>query len=90
MDSKTSKPLTQAAIPSPSPTRQPRAAAFNNQQIDLFQTFLCNTNDEKERLSNTIELWDSIPALSRCVGDPKNQVEFTDSIPNNPDMTLRL
>lgn len=30
-------------------------------QLDIFQSFLCNTNDEKDKLSNTIELWDSIP-----------------------------
>ena len=62
MDRKTSKPPVPSA--SPSPTRQPAAAAFTNQQIDLFQTFLCNTPGEKERLSNTIERWDSIPKYS--------------------------
>jgi len=49
---------------SSAPVYRPVAAAFKNQQIDLFQTFLCNTNAEKERLSNTIELWDSIPKYS--------------------------
>lgn len=39
----------------------PTANAFLSKQIDLFQTFLCNTRDEKDRLSNTIDLWDSIP-----------------------------
>ena len=38
--------------------------AFTNRQIDLFQTFLCNTTQEREQLSNTIELWDSIPRYS--------------------------
>ena len=40
-----------------------------------------------------IELFSRKPyvtALSRCTGDTKNQVEFRDKIPNNPDMTLRL
>ncbi len=29
--------------------------------MSLFQSFLCNTENERDRLSNTIELWDSIP-----------------------------
>lgn len=32
-------------------------------QMELFQTFLCNTN-EKEQLSNSIGLWDSLPKYS--------------------------
>jgi len=42
-------------------------AAFVGPQLSLFQSFLCNTDDERDRLSNTIELWDSIPkyALSQ-------------------------
>jgi len=39
----------------------PQDADFKNTQLDLFQTFLCNTPNEKDKLSNTIELWDSIP-----------------------------
>jgi hypothetical protein len=39
----------------------PDDAAFASPQLSLFQSFLCNTNDERDRLSNTIELWDSIP-----------------------------
>jgi hypothetical protein len=38
--------------------------AFHSRQIDLFQTFLCNTDEERGRLSNTIELWDSVPKYS--------------------------
>jgi hypothetical protein len=40
---------------------------FRNAQLDLFQSFLCNTEDERDRLSNTIDLWDSLPkyAVSR-------------------------
>ena len=33
--------------------------AFTNQQLSLFQGFL--VNDDRERLSNAIDLWDSIP-----------------------------
>lgn len=39
----------------------PASTAFKSEQLDLFQSFLCNTDNEKDRLSNTIELWDSIP-----------------------------
>jgi hypothetical protein len=36
---------------------------FNSRQIDLFQTFLCNAG-EKDKLSNAIDLWDSVPRYS--------------------------
>jgi hypothetical protein len=42
----------------------PASTAFNSEQIDLFQSFLFNTHDEKDRLSNTVDLWDSIPKYS--------------------------
>jgi len=29
--------------------------------MELFQNFLCNTEEERDRLSNTIELWDAVP-----------------------------
>lgn len=40
---------------------------FANHQLNLFQNVLCNTDDERDRLSNAIDLWDSIPryAVSR-------------------------
>jgi len=38
--------------------------AYKNAKLDFFQTFLCNTEAEREHLSNTIELWDSIPRYS--------------------------
>lgn len=38
--------------------------AFANQQLSLFQGFLANTNDERDALSNAIDLWDSIPRYS--------------------------
>ena len=44
---------------------KPAAAdAYQNAQIDLFQTFLCNSEQERERLSNTINIWDSVPRYS--------------------------
>jgi hypothetical protein len=35
--------------------------AFANQQLKLFQGFLANTDNERDSLSNAIDLWDSIP-----------------------------
>jgi hypothetical protein len=37
---------------------------FNNKQLTLFQNFLCNNKHERDLLSNTVELWDSIPRFS--------------------------
>jgi hypothetical protein len=37
---------------------------FANQQLKLFQTFLCNTPEQNDQLSNAIELWDSVPRYS--------------------------
>jgi hypothetical protein len=42
----------------------PSSTAFNAKQLDVFQSFLCNTSNEKDKLSNTVELWDSIPKYS--------------------------
>lgn len=39
----------------------PSGDAFRSLQLDLFQSFLCNSDKEKDWLSNTIELWDSLP-----------------------------
>lgn len=38
--------------------------AFENTQLNLFQNFLCNTKEERNELSNCIDLWDSIPRYS--------------------------
>jgi len=40
--------------------RNPNESDFNNTQIDLFGNFLCNTELERNNLSNTIEFWDLI------------------------------
>jgi len=40
------------------------SGAFQSRQIDIFQTFLCNSEEERDHLSNTIELWDSLPKYS--------------------------
>lgn len=42
-------------------TELPAHSAFVGMQLSLFQTFLCNTEEERDCLSNTIELWDSLP-----------------------------
>lgn len=45
----------------------PAKPEFENRQLDLFQSFLFNNEDERDRLSNAIDLWDSVPryAVSR-------------------------
>ena len=48
------------AKPKPKP---PTAQDFETPQIDLFQQFLSNNND-REHLSNTLDLWDSVPRYS--------------------------
>jgi len=47
--------------------KQVPSVAFENQQLSLFQDFLANTEDERDALSNAIDLWDSVPryAISR-------------------------
>jgi hypothetical protein len=39
----------------------PKQDAFVGQELTAFQTFLCNTDEERDKLSNTIELWDAVP-----------------------------
>ncbi|MGZ8219412.1 replication protein [Methylomagnum sp.] len=46
------------------PLTPPTESDFQGNQLDLFQTFLCNTEIERDRLSNTFDLWDSIPRYS--------------------------
>jgi hypothetical protein len=45
-------------IPKPAPPQ------FQNQQLSLFQSFLCNTDAERYHLSNLIDLWDNVPRYS--------------------------
>lgn len=42
----------------------PNDAAFKNLQLDIFQTFYANTDEDKYNASNAIELWDSVPKYS--------------------------
>src|SRR5919106_3594174 len=46
------------------PVTQPTEANFQGKQLDLFRSFLCNSEDERNRLSNTFDLWDSVPRYS--------------------------
>lgn len=46
------------------PVAPPEKADFQSQQIDLFHCFTCNSEDERARLSNTLDLWDSVPRYS--------------------------
>jgi hypothetical protein len=43
---------------------EPSQAEFDNRQLHLFQTFLCNTDNQRGQLSNAIDLWDSVPRYS--------------------------
>jgi hypothetical protein len=45
-------------IPKPAPPQ------FQNYQLSLFQNFLCNTDAERDNLSNLIDLWDNVPRYS--------------------------
>jgi hypothetical protein len=49
------------------PVLPPSEADFQGKQLDLFRAFLCNGEAERDRLSNTFDLWDSVPryAVSR-------------------------
>jgi hypothetical protein len=37
---------------------------FQNERLEAFQRFLCNTDLERDQLSNTFDLWDSVPRYS--------------------------
>src|ERR1035438_2003305 len=37
---------------------------FENRQLNLFQSFLCNTDEQHDQLSNAIDLWDNVPRYS--------------------------
>lgn len=56
-----------AAAINDKPVIPPNEADFQGKQLDLFRSFLCNGVDERDRLSNTFDLWDSVPryAMSR-------------------------
>lgn len=49
------------------PVAPPNEIDFDGKQLDLFRSFLCNGEEGRDRLSNTFDLWDSVPryAMSR-------------------------
>jgi hypothetical protein len=55
----------------------PIEADFTGQQLDLFRTFLFNGEDNRDRLSNTFDLWDSVPryAVSRQQMDKVRKIK---------------
>lgn len=54
-----------APVEAKEPARPPAIPTeFENIQLNLFQNFLCNTDDEREQFSNAIDLWDSVPRYS--------------------------
>ena len=59
---------TTNAVKGKRPVRKPVAPvtddAFASRQLSLFQGFLANTDNEREALSNAVDLWDSIPRYS--------------------------
>lgn len=54
--------LTPQETPNVDPPAKP--TEFVNSQLTLFQSILCNSEDEKDRFSNAIDLWDSVPRYS--------------------------
>ena len=43
---------------------KPQQPEFENYQLSLFQQFLCNTQAQRDHLSNAIDLWDNVPRYS--------------------------
>lgn len=56
--------LTTGLHNSGDPPPIPTSSEFQNSQLSLFQDFLYNREDERDNLSNAIDLWDSIPRYS--------------------------
>ena len=55
-------PLTPQETPNVEAPAKP--TEFANAQLSLFQSVLCNTDEDRERFSNAIDLWDSVPRYS--------------------------
>src|SRR4051794_16162476 len=65
------------------PVPPPRTTEFSNPQLHLFQDFLCNTLEERERLSNAIDLWDSVPRYSvnrKATNRAKEDGDFPEAV----------
>jgi hypothetical protein len=66
---KTATPASNTAAPAKKSRRAKGPAplpekAFSNPQLSLFQSFLANTEEQRDILSNAVDLWDSIPRYS--------------------------
>ena len=57
MDRKTAHSTKKKPLP-------PKAQDFSSRQISLFRDLLCNTDTERDSLSNVFDLWDGIPRYS--------------------------
>jgi hypothetical protein len=66
-----------AALEQDKPFIMPTAADFKGQQLDLFRSYLCNGDKERDRLSNTLDLWDSVPrySVSRQAMDKERKIK---------------
>ena len=42
----------------------PGKEAFANKQLDIFQSFYANTDQQRSAASNSVDLWDSVPRYS--------------------------
>src|ERR1700683_2777992 len=62
--------LGEAKVIGPKETKEaakftvPDRPEFDNRQLNLFQSFLCNTEEQQGQLSNAVDLWDSVPRYS--------------------------
>jgi hypothetical protein len=56
--------LKKTTMPTKKKPHPPKAEDFGSGQISLFQDLLCNTELERDSLSNVFDLWDGIPRYS--------------------------
>jgi hypothetical protein len=65
---KAAKPVSRSIVPKETEGAdrlpRPSAADYDNRQLSLFQNFLANTDEQRDSLSNAIDLWDSVPRYS--------------------------
>jgi len=66
----------------PRPSKLARAESpYNCAQIDLFSDFICNTIEERDRLSNAIDIWDSTPRYSISKKEQTKRRDGNGSLP---------
>lgn len=68
------------------PVKPPKKSDFTGTQLDLFQSFLCNNDKEQDCLSNTFDLWDSVPrySVSRQAMDKMRKTDTFPQLLNIP------